>query len=104
MMGGRAIVRTCLTLISIGIVWTWGRQGWGEVGGDETQRRRKSDDANPRMHSSVCHFLTFCARRDLRQDLPLGRLPLLEEGRRQSAQNLPSIAGIEIETPMKTSP
>jgi len=61
-MGGRATTRTCLTLMWIGSVWTWGRRGWGEVGGDElsqtqTQRSgsKKTDyDANPRLlHSSA---------------------------------------------------
>ena len=102
----------------MGGVWTWGRRGWGDVGGDElgqTQRRKygskKTDDVYPRrLRSSGCRSLTFCARRDLRQDLICRRrlLPLLEEGRIDGAQSLPSIAGTEIAienengTPTKT--
>ena len=60
-MGGRAIVRTCLTLMWIGSIWTWGWQGWGEVGGDELGQMqawrsgsKKTDyDVNLRiLHSS----------------------------------------------------
>ena len=100
--------RTCLTLILIGgSVWTLGRRGWGDIGGDDIgqmRRRRygskKSDDANPKLlHLSECCSLTFCAPRTLRPDLRLRRLLLLlGEGRIQSGQNLLLIAGIESES------
>ena len=79
-------MRTCLTLIWIGSVWTWGdvgEEGWivrcDELG--QTQGRRhgskKTDyDENPRfLHSNLGHSLTSCARRDLRRYLPLHLLP-----------------------------
>ena len=110
----------CLTLIWIGrSIWTWGKvgeEGWimrcDELG--QTQRRRygskKTDyDMSPRLlHLSECHSLTFGAHRDFRQELHLPCRPLLlEEGRIQSVQNLPSVPGTEIaienesETPTK---
>ena len=107
MMGGKAIVRTCLTLIWIGrlrSIWIWGRRGWGEVRCDElgqTQGRRcgskKSNYANARIHST----LTYCLRMDLRQALPPLRLPLREEGRIKMPKTFSRFLGLRARLRMR---
>ena len=75
-------VRTCLNLFWMRrSVWTWGRLGWVNVGGDELgqmQRRRyglKKTENLRFLHSIGCHSLSFCAHIGLCSDLRLRRFP-----------------------------
>ena len=69
-MGGRVTVRTCLNLFWMRrSIWTWGRLGWVNVGGDELgqmQRWRyglKKTKKLRFLHLIGCHSLSFCAYR-----------------------------------------